>query len=234
MNKFSSSLNLIWRTSTILKELNNHIILGNGVDEGLSSGSAGTDSNAISVSGLDDGSYKKIASDKYTTNYSSGSQTNYAVSGEYVQPQSNSVVTGCTSCKGPFPGPNGSIHDYKSAGSVAASGSYATSSGSGVSGSSGAQYHPVPVVVPSGPSTHSQLPGSAGSIYSSKPAAGLQGSSGQYENQYTSSGHSSSTTSGTTYTKPVSDHVSPSLIATLPGPSGSIFDSKPASAGKLS
>lgn len=189
----------------------------------MSSSNAGTDSNTISVSGLDDGSYKKIASDKYTTNYSSGSQTNYAVSGEYVQPPSNSVVTGCTSCKGTFPGPNGSIHDYKPAGSVASSGSYATSSGSGVSGSSGTQYQPVPVVVPSGHSTQPQLPGSAGSIYSSKPA------SGQYDNQYTNSGQSS----GTTYTKPVSDHVSPSLIATLPGPSGSIFDSKPASAGRL-
>lgn len=144
-----------------------------------------------------------------------------------MQPQANSVVTGCTSCKGPFPGPNGSIHDYKPAGSIASSGSYATSSGSG---SSGAQYQPVPVVVPSGHSTQQQLPGSSGSIYSSKPASGIQTSSG---NQYTNSGHSSSTTSGTTYTKPVSDHVSPSLIATLPGPSGSIFDSKPASAGRL-
>lgn len=144
-----------------------------------------------------------------------------------MQPQSNSVVTGCTSCKGPFPGPNGSIHDYKPAGSVASSGSYATSSGSGVSGSSGTQYQQVPVVVPAGHSTQPQLPGSDGSIYSSKPA------SGQYENQYTSSGQSSSTSSGTTYTKPVSDHVLPSLIATLPGPSGSIFDSKPASGGRL-
>ncbi|XP_066148277.1 uncharacterized protein [Euwallacea fornicatus] len=183
-------------------------VKGGGCSGGTSCGND-KDFNSISDSSsvANGGSYKVIGSDKYATGYSTGDNTNYVVSGQYVQPIPNAILGGCISCKGPFPGPTGNIHTFKPA----------------VSNPHSAPAPAVqPIVSTSGPLSHqhgsaiiNNLPGPSGSIYQSKPAAGYSGQS---------------TTEAQTQYNFGSAHVSPGLVATLPGPSGSIYDSKPASA----
>uniref|UniRef100_A0AAR5PR44 Fibroin heavy chain-like n=1 Tax=Dendroctonus ponderosae TaxID=77166 RepID=A0AAR5PR44_DENPD len=166
-------------------------------------GSLGTEHETNSISEpavpVDAGSYKSIGSDKYSTGYSSGAKTNYAVSNNYVHGSQNSVG-GCATCKGPFPGPNGSIHDYKLASSVPALAG--AQSGQQASAGAAAVSH----------QTSTTFPGDSGHIYTSKPVTEHQGA-GAGSSEYSGSGH-----------------VSSGLISSFPGPTGSIYDSKPVGA----
>ncbi|XP_050309898.1 uncharacterized protein LOC126745897 [Anthonomus grandis grandis] len=130
---------------------------------------------------------------------------------QYGSTSNSGALSGCSSCRHQlFPGPNGSIHDYKLASAVAAP-PHGTASAAQASATAASNYqHPTLPVT--------NLPGAPGSIYSSNPTVTA-----------TQSASSQSSGSNTAYVQTVSQ-LSPSLVASFPGPSGSIHDSKPATA----
>lgn len=142
------------------------------------------------------------------------------VTGGYPTTSTNTISGGKISCcKGPFPGPKGSIYDSKPAPPGGGGPDPAWLTGPGVTGSPSGSGIPKPGVSVS-PNLIHKLPGSPGTIYDSKPSSnvgplvsgGSTGGSSGY-------GSASGTTSGGVTT----------IIGTLPGPSGSIYSSKPVS-----
>ncbi|XP_050315093.1 pneumococcal serine-rich repeat protein-like [Anthonomus grandis grandis] len=131
---------------------------------------------------------------------------------QYGSTSNSAALSGCLACRQQqFPGPNGSIHDYKLASAVAAP-PHGTVSAAQASATATSNYqHPTPPV--------SNLPGAPGAIYSSNPTVTA-----------TQSASSQSSGSNTAYVQTVVGQLSPGLVASFPGPSGSIHDSKPATA----
>ncbi|KAL1491441.1 hypothetical protein ABEB36_012039 [Hypothenemus hampei] len=186
--------------------------------------------------------YKAIGADNYATSYSSDGQTNYAVKNDYAQDTQN-VFGGCISCKGQFPGPTGSIHEYK----LAVNDVPSTQHNNQFPVAAGDIHTSIPIQTQYSnhisPSLIASFPGSSGSIYDSKPAtagAGAFANTGTVPAAHagtatsTNTGTVSSANAGafvhssTTYTKPSTGPGLSAIISKLPGPTGSIYDSKPA------